>query len=160
MCTLAQGGASIHPVRQWVPAIIWAAVIWCFSTQLFSAANTSRFIFPMIQWLFPGASLATLELLQLEIRKAAHFTEYFIFGLLLLRGIRGGRRGWKLGWALVALAMAACWATLDEVHQLYVPGRSGSPFDSLLDCSAALAAQLLAWLHIQWRSWSTHTERV
>lgn len=139
-------------LRQWGPAILWAALIWSFSTHFFSSSATEAIFIPLLERLFPQASEETLELIHFFIRKSAHFTEYFIFSLLLLRGIRGERQGWKLRWALATVAMAACYAALDEVHQMFVPERTASPFDSLLDSSGAVAAQILAWLYARWHA--------
>jgi VanZ family protein len=134
-------------LRQWAPAIAWAAVIWLFSTQAFTAEATAGFLLPLLHKLFPHTSLETLLFLHFLIRKSAHFVEYFIFGLLVLRAIRGQRRGWALRWGLAALVIAAAYAALDEFHQSFVPGRTASPWDSLLDTTGALAAQFLAWLY-------------
>ncbi len=139
----------MRALRPWIPAIVWAAVIWALSTGYFSAAGTSHIILPLLRWLFPHGSRETLNTLHFFIRKSAHFCEYFIFSLLLLRGIRGSRSGWTLSWALATVAIAACYAALDEVHQAFVPARSASPFDSLLDSSGAVAAQLMVWLLAQ-----------
>jgi VanZ family protein len=133
-------------LRQWAPAVAWAAVIALFSTGHFSASTTSRVIVPLLHWLFPQASAGTLETLHFAIRKAAHFTEYFIFSLLLLRGIRGERAGWIVAWGLAAVAIAAGCAALDEAHQAFLPGRTASAWDVLIDSSGAVGAQLLAWL--------------
>jgi VanZ family protein len=133
-------------LKRWFPAILWAAVISGFSTQLFSVPATSRFLLPLLERLFPGASPETLEMIHFLIRKFAHFAEYFIFSLLVLRGVRGEQIGWKFRWALAAIAIAACYAALDELHQAFVPERTASPYDSLLDSTGAVVAQLLAWL--------------
>ncbi len=137
----------MRQLRQWAPAIVWAAVIWLFSTQAFTAEATAGFLLPFLRKLFPHASHETLWFMHSLIRKSAHFVEYFIFGLLVLRAIRGERRGWVLRWGLAALMIAAAYAALDEFHQSFVPGRTASPWDSLLDTTGALAAQFLAWLH-------------
>ena len=140
----------MRSLRLWSPAILWAATIWFFSTGNFSSPATSRIIIPLLRWLFPQASPDTLELMHFLTRKAAHFTEFFIFSLLVLRGIRGGRPGWKLTWALATLAIAAGYAALDEFHQAFVPGRTASAMDSLIDTCGATGAQLVAWLRTRW----------
>lgn len=134
-------------LRHWAPTIVWAVVIWVFSTHLFSQEATGRYILPVLKWLLPKASLRTLHTLHDVIRKAAHVVEYFIFSFLILRGIRGERRGWQVHWGLAALAIAASYAALDEVHQAFVPARKPSLIDVLRDISGAALAQLWAWLH-------------
>lgn len=139
-------------LRQWGPAMAWAVVIFALSTQTFSAQTTGRIIIPLLHWLFPQAPLKTLAGLHFAIRKSAHFVEYFILSLLVLHGIRGERKAWELRWALATVAIVACYAVLDEVHQAFVPQRTASPLDSLLDTSGAVAAQLFGWAYMQWRA--------
>lgn len=133
-------------IRQWAPAVVWAAVIWTMSTDYFSAAKTASWINPLLRWFDPGISAHALNELHHVIRKSAHVVEYFIFTLLLYHGLRGQQRGWHLKWALIALVTAACYSGLDEVHQAFVADRTASPWDSLLDSSAAFAAMAVYWL--------------
>jgi VanZ family protein len=130
----------------WLPAIVWAILITGASTDFFSASHTSRYILPALHWLLPQAGAETLERLHSVIRKSAHLTEYFVFSFLLLRAIRGEHRGWRIRWAVAALAIAAGYSALDEFHQSFVPSRTASPWDSLLDTSGAAIAQVLVWL--------------
>ena len=76
------------------------------------------------------------------IRKAGHLAEYFVLSMLLLRGVRGGRNGWRVEWGVAAVALAAGWAGLDELHQAFVPSRGPSMLDVLIDASGAAVAQL------------------
>ena len=139
-------------LEPWVPAIAWAILITGASTDLFSASHTSRYILPALHWLLPDASAETLDWLHSLIRKLAHLTEYFVFSFLLLRAIRGKHRGWRIRWAVVALAIAAGYSALDEFHQSFVPSRTASPWDSLLDTSGAAVAQVLVWLWFRLRA--------
>jgi len=132
-------------LRLWAPAMLWAVVIWAFSTQWFSAEATGRYILPILKWLLPEVSRQTLELLHGLIRKAAHVVEYYIFSLLVLRGIRAERKGWQLHWGVATLAIAASYASLDEFHQAFVPGRGASGLDVLRDTAGAALAQVWAW---------------
>jgi VanZ family protein len=51
-----------------------------------------------------------------------------------------------------ALAIAAAYSALDEFHQSFVPSRTASPWDSLLDTTGAATAQFLLWLWFRFRS--------
>ena len=134
-----------HRLKQWLPAIAWAILISWASTDTFSTAHTSVVFLPLLHWLFPHASAETIERLHFFIRKSAHFTEYFVFSFLLWRSLRGQHRGWQIRWAIAALAIAAGYSALDEFHQSFVPSRTASPWDSLIDTSGAAAAQILLW---------------
>ena len=137
-------------LRRWWPALLWALVISGLSTASFSAEHTSHYIVPFLHWLLPGASHQTIELLHHLIRKSAHFTEYFILSLLILRGIRAREKGWHLRWALATVLIVAGYAALDEFHQSFVPGRGPAVTDVLIDTSGGIAAQLVASLVVLW----------
>jgi VanZ family protein len=136
-------------LRAWWPALLWAALISLLSTDTFSSVHTSQIIEPLLRWLIPSISRSGLDLAHHLIRKSAHFTEYFIFGLLLYHGIRASRRNgnpWHWSWALVAWAIAAGYSALDEMHQFFVPSRGPSPWDSLLDSTGALFALIVLFI--------------
>ena len=133
-------------IRQWIPVLVWAVIIWTLSTRYFSAADTASWIKPLLRWLDPGISAQALNAAHYAIRKAAHFVEYYVFCLLLYRAVRGEERGWHLKWALIALVTAGCYAGLDEVHQALVVNRGASAMDAILDSSSAFAAMAICWL--------------
>jgi VanZ family protein len=137
-------------LARWSPAIAWAIVISAFSTGVFTAENTSRIIIPILHWLFPHASSDTLRVMHYFIRKCGHFTEYFVLSLLILRGIRGGRREMRLAWIFAAIVLVAGYASLDEFHQSFVPGRTAAVSDVLLDTTGGAAAQAIAALMLLW----------
>jgi len=144
--TPTQGEASAGWFARWWPALAWAVVISLFSTGAFTSENTGRIIIPALHWLFPSLAPQTLALLHHIIRKCAHFTEYFILSLLILRGIRAGRHGTKLAWAVLAIVIVAGYASLDEFHQSFVPGRTPAVTDVLIDTTGGAAAQAIAAL--------------
>jgi len=120
----------------WLPAILWVIALFVLSTSLFSASNTSRIIEPILRFLLPDASAATIALLHGLIRKAAHFTNYGILFWILIRGPLVGR-------PYLALTLCVCYAFLDEGHQILVPGRTSSLYDVALDSSGALFSRFL-----------------
>jgi VanZ family protein len=133
-------------VKNWLPAVAWACLISALSTDAFSSEHTSRFILPILHWLFPHASAETLSMMHTFVRKMAHLTEYFIFSIFLMHLLRGKDRGWKLRWAIWTVVIAAGYASLDEFHQVFVPSRHASPWDALLDTAGAGVAQIVSWL--------------
>jgi VanZ family protein len=94
---------------RWLPVLVWAVVIFAFSSV------------PSL-----NSGLGTWDTL---LRKCAHMTEYAILAALLVRAI--GSYAW-------AFALAVAYAATDEVHQLFVRGRHGSPVDVAIDAVGAL----------------------
>jgi VanZ family protein len=133
-------------VKYWLASAVWAALISILSTDSFSGEHTSRFIIPALRWFFPHASMNTLEIMHAIIRKTAHLTEYFILSILLFLAQRGSGQGWKLRWAIWSIVMCAGYASLDEFHQSFVPSRTASPWDSLIDTTGASVAQVIVWI--------------
>lgn len=138
-------------LRYWWPAILCAVVISSLSTETFTSENTSRVIIPVLRWFLPHATLETLSLIHHVIRKSGHFTEYFVLSLLLLHALRAGTHDFSLRWALIAILIVAGYASLDEFHQSFVPGRTAAVTDVLLDTCGGTAAQVLVALLVFWR---------
>ena len=114
------------------------------STGNFSAGNTSRIIGPLVLWLFPDTSPETLLTIHGITRKIAHLTEYALLGILVARAFRGSsREGLRERWFLASLALVIVYALLDEYHQAFVPSRTGTIYDSLIDIAGGFAALLI-----------------
>lgn len=146
------GSKSRHLSIYWIPAILASVVISIFSTKEFGDAHTARYIIPVLHWLFPAASPHLLLRLHAGIRKLAHIVEFGAFSILIFRAWRSGRQGWRLEWAIATLLIAAVYASLDEIHQIFVPGRGPSVRDVAIDTVGALLAQLMVWSYAT-RTW-------
>ena len=120
------------------------------STNVFSSSNTSRFVGPVLLWLFPHITLETLAATHLLIRKASHLGEYAVLGILAARAFKGSSQTvLQRHWFLAALLLIMIYALVDEYHQSFVPSRTGSIFDSLIDTTGGVAA--LIFLRRRWR---------
>jgi VanZ family protein len=109
---------------RWLPVLVWAGVIFAFSS------------IPSL-----NSGLGTWDYI---LRKGAHMTEYAILAVLLVRAT--GSYVW-------AFAFAVSYAVTDEVHQLFVRGRHGSPVDVGIDAVGALIG--IGILRSRLNRWST-----
>ena len=135
-------------VRYWMPATVWMAIIFLGSTDMLSAEHTSRFLAPFLRWIDPQISLAALNAIQLGVRKLGHLTEYAILAMLLWRALRGGIR-WQMKMSILFLVAAlgsAIFAASDEFHQSFVPSRTASPNDVMIDICGALVGLSICWV--------------
>jgi VanZ family protein len=132
-------------LKYWMPAIVWMAIIFLGSTDLLSAEHTSRFLVPFLRWLDPQIPLATLNAIQVGVRKLGHVTEYAILAMLLWHALRGGTRWQTKMSILFVITWIACaiFAASDEFHQSFVPSRTSSPTDVMIDVIGALTGLLI-----------------
>ena len=77
-----------------------------------------------------------VELFFVPVRKAAHFFIYFVLGITLISFLREFSIPIRK-LILLSIFLAFLYACSDEVHQLFVPGRSGQVSDVLLDTIGA-----------------------
>ena len=91
------------------------------------SANQSNFIVKIINNIF---KIENIELLSFIIRKLAHFTEYLILGFLTINMLNKNDISKKY---LLSILICIIYATSDEIHQLFVPGRACQLIDILID---------------------------
>ncbi len=119
---------------------LWMVVIFVFSNQDSSiSSRQSGTIVDFIESL--GSSLGE-DLLTFLTRKAAHIFVYFVLGLLVYNLLRTYGMTAKKTIVFSAL-MAFGYASFDEIHQLFIPGRSGELRDVLIDTTAASVGVVL-----------------
>lgn len=132
--------------------IIWIIIIFSFSMQPGNVSGElssgfgkwlmEKVLFGLKGW-FESLSTDELEMLHTILRKCAHFSEFFVLGILMLQTIR------QWGFARVMLtSLLSCMAvaSVDETIQLFVEARSGQVSDVLLDSAGALVGITLILL--------------
>ncbi len=123
--------------------------IFLASTDSLSGTKTAAVIGPLLRWFFPQISDHRVELVHLLVRKAAHFSEYAVLGLLSARAFISSSRGLlSRHWFVAALLLISLYAFSDEFHQSFVATRTSSVCDSLIDISGGLTALIVIAL---WR---------
>ena len=134
-------------VKFWLPALVWMLIIFSASSDSHSSQHSSCFFEPLLRWLFPQMPPARVEAIHFAFRKACHLTEYAILALLFWRGIRqpvrNDSRAWNWSEAGLALALVLLFAASDEIHQVFVPSRTGQTSDVFIDATGG-ALGLLA----------------
>jgi VanZ family protein len=142
----------------WTPVAIAIAVICVESTGTMSAEHTSRFLRPLFEKFFGPISDSTWDAFHHYLRKSGHFVGYGTVGFTFLRAWLHtlARRGvstlsaWRLESSILAVLSTAIVASGDEYHQTFLPGRTGTPDDVLLDTIGACTMCLLVWI-VCWR---------
>jgi VanZ family protein len=144
--SIREGAQSSTRQRLWRygPLLLWLVFISLASTSEFSAANTSQLIRPLLLWLFPSLSEARLAAVHFLMRKTGHFTEYAVLAFLARRAfITSGRAFFQRYWFQLGLLLVVIYALFDELHQSFVPSRTASIYDSVLDVAGGLTVLLV-----------------
>lgn len=85
---------------------------------------------------FPDLPSNNIDVVDFLMKKTAHFLEYTILFLLWFRAL-GNKNPYK------ALLFSLIYAFSDEIHQLFVPGRTGKLSDVAIDSSGMFISALL-----------------
>lgn len=97
----------------WVSVILWMGIIFALSS-------------------IPDLRSGLQPLWDLVLRKVAHTLEYAILGWLIFRAFeKSGIDRFRA--AVFSVLLSVFYAGTDEFHQMFVPGRHGSPLDALID---------------------------
>lgn len=120
----------------WAIVLVWGAIIFYLShepatsSRELSTGMTDTMV-TFIERAVPASEIDTGVFHHL-LRKSAHFFAYSILGIFVFLALRlSGARGYRL--VFIALFLCIVFAISDEVHQLFVPGRSGEIRDVLID---------------------------
>jgi VanZ family protein len=140
-------------VSLYAPLLIWIGVIFYLSGTGGSFQTTSRFIGPLLDFLFPEASPETIAYYHFVIRKGAHLTAYAILALIAFRAFIDVRPRFTSSLVLVALV-----ATLDETNQSFNSARTGASTDVLIDIAGGTIALSLLYAMIRLRAHASRSE--
>ena len=127
------GRFSGRAIRAWLLVALWFVAIWSFSGADFSAHSTSRFLGPLLRWLFSEISAAELRSFHFALRKGAHVFEYAVLSLLAYRALRFSLDAAPWSLSALALTVVLAVASADELHQSQLPARTGSYGDVALN---------------------------
>ncbi len=118
----------LRVLGSWLPACAYTALIWWLSSQ--------NLAFKMIEHV-PMQD------------KGVHFVEYGVLGALLAHAARVTWPHQRLRY-LASFWLSCALGLVDELHQVYVPGRMGDADDLIADATgsalATLAYAACAWL--------------
>jgi VanZ family protein len=143
------GSSRRRVFLNWLPAALAVIVIAVESTVFMSAANTSKWLRPVWEWLFGPISSHRWSIVHECIRKTGHFTGYGLVSVCFFHGFRTTLRaadGLRALWVRSSVFAIGCTiliASADELHQAFLPNRGGSPWDVALDTCGAITAQLI-----------------
>lgn len=108
-------------LERWLPLLSWMTIIFLVSHQ-------------------PAQELPAFGVWDMLVKKGGHFMAYAILAILSRRVAAGNQ--YASEWAM---GITAVYAISDEFHQTFIPGRTGTPVDVIIDCLGGLTG-LAVWV--------------
>ena len=116
----------------WTLVIAWCIQIFYFTAlPVYNDEHTRGFLTNILGDIFPKDS-SSIGVIDYLIRKAAHVTVFGILAVLFKTALNKRPRAYQFAWLFTAV-----YAATDEWHQAYVPGRTSSIFDVMIDSIGA-----------------------
>ena len=139
-----------------LPALLFFQILFIFTMSSFghtsSDAQSNLFV-DFIAQNFPHVrhglenNLISLNTLIFLVRKTAHFAEYAILGSLFFLNLKNWQK--SNGTLTMSILFSYLYAITDELHQVFVPGRSAQFRDVLIDTLGASFGAIITYLIVK-----------
>jgi len=153
--------------RNWWYVVVWLAIIRGESTDTASFDNTLGWLHAVLVFLFPHISGGLIWQINEVLRKTGHFMGYGILAVLVVFALRNTNRDrltallrrawgtsmhdlWRIEWVLLGVAVTVVTASFDEIHQSFLPSRTGRWQDVVLDTCGAVVLQVFVYFFSLW----------
>lgn len=143
--------------------LVWLGVIRLESTDWASASHTSVWLYNVISLVNRDVAPSLVDEFNTVLRKTGHFIGYGILGVLVFLALRNTNRDrllaflrrpwgiyvrdlWRAEWVSIAILFTVVTASYDEIHQTFIPSRTGRWQDVLIDTGGAAVFQIGVYL--------------
>jgi VanZ family protein len=152
----------------WLPVAMGLTLIALESTSAMSGEKTSHALRPLFTYIFGPMSDLHWGEFHHVLRKSGHLLGYGTLGLVWLRAwlrafvacAEWTTRQWRMVAAALAIGCTFLTGSADEIHQTFLPNRTGQFSDVLLDTSGALLFTVLLALRWQRQKQIRNTEEL
>ncbi len=162
--------------HRWWPVLVWLGVIRLESTDFASAGNTTTLLYTVIAAVAPQVDESFVSQLDEILRKTGHFAGYGILSVLVFLALKNTnydrlrsvlprpwgtywRDFWRWDWVLLGMLVTVVTAAADELHQSFIPSRTGRWQDVVLDSCGAMVLQVIVYF-LSRRAFKQRRERV
>ena len=131
--------------------LAWMITVFMLSHQIAedSSKTSSNFITVIIKLFNKDIEQEQLETIMLKVetivRKLAHFVLYTLGGMLITIMFINFKE-YITKTKIASFLLGATYAITDEIHQLFIPGRSGEIRDVLIDSTGVLLGVFIIYL--------------
>lgn len=139
-------------ILYWIPTIVCMLIIFNFSSEnsevsSSTSGNVGRWLLKTFYNGFerlPSIEQSqVVESIQFYIRKTAHFSIYALLGACAHFGTLANKKISRQKNVFISLLICLVYASSDEIHQLFVSGRSGQVSDVLLDFTGSIFGTII-----------------
>lgn len=136
----------------WIHTIICMLIIFNFSSEnsevsSSTSGNVGRWLLKTFYNGFEKLSSIEqsqiVESIQFYIRKTAHFSIYALLGACTHFGTLANKKISHQKNVFISLLICLVYASSDEIHQLFISGRSGQVSDVLLDFTGSIFGTII-----------------
>lgn len=127
-------------ILSWLAVSLWLVVIYKFSNQpALSSEGSSEILVKVLLRVLSlfKINVSNIMLVHFFVRKLAHLFLYMVTSILILNAFKMTNIGVDKA-SIITLAICILYASIDEIHQSFIPGRSGEFRDVLIDTFGAL----------------------
>lgn len=132
---------------RWTLVLIWMCVIFYFSSRpIVESHAQSYFVLEAINKVLKILGIHSRivnDALNFILRKTAHVSEYAILGVLMYMAFLTSNIRIKKAIFIYSLLGCILYAATDEIHQLYVQGRSACLADVIIDSSGSYCGLII-----------------
>lgn len=140
--------SQVFAVLSWLFVAAMLCVIFYMSSRSDVDLDTGTGIVSMVKDALASATSALFGH-PVDVSPIGHFTEFFLLGGALANALRLHLSPSRA--CVLAVVLASLYGVSDELHQIFVPGRTCDPLDWLVDTIAALLAAMLVSAFVSWR---------
>jgi VanZ family protein len=150
--------------KNWWASLVWLGVIRLESTEAASSDNTLGLIHQILAFLHITGWAWQVNFV---LCKTGHFMGYGILAVLVFLALRNTNRDrllsllprrwgtcwhdlWRMEWVWLGMSVAVITAALDEMHQSFLPSRTGRWQDVVIDTCGALALLVIVYFYSLW----------
>lgn len=132
---------------RWGPLLLWMAVIF------FASSSSNPYQVLPGRWqigcaqLMKSSDLQNLLCQNDTVGQISHLAEYGLLALLAARAVSWKEPRKRLIITLLGVLLGCfLYGLSDEIHQLFVPGRTFQTADLMLDLAGSLVGALIVWV--------------
>ena len=131
-------------IINWILLIAWMLLIFLMSNQPAHISNQqSNSFINMLAFFGIDLNSKLGSLASFVVRKTAHFTESAVLGFFTYKAVSCDVLDRKKA-VLTAQLISTGYASTDEIHQMFVPGREGKVFDVMIDSCGAFCGIMVS----------------